>query len=175
MTKPGLIQVYTGNGKGKTTASLGLTLRAIGHNFQVCMIHFMKDNSRYGEAMAAQSLPGFHLIKAGRDMFVDIKNPDPADIQLAHQGWETAKELISKGKYEIVILDEFNVALAANLLSVKEVLNFLQGHRNKGVEIILTGRYAPPEIVEIADLVTEMKDIKHPFQQGIPSRQGIDY
>lgn len=175
MTKPGLIQVYTGDGKGKTTASLGLALRAVGHKFQVCMIQFLKDNTRYGEALAAQFLPGFHLIKAGRDTFVDIKNPDPADIQLAFQGWETAKKAISEGKYEIVILDEINVALAAKLLSVKEVLNFLQSHRNAGVEIILTGRYAPSEIVEIADLVTEMKDIKHPFQQGIPSRQGIDY
>ena len=175
MTKLGLVQVYTGSGKGKTTASLGLTLRAVGHGFRVCMIQFMKDNARYGEALAAQYLPGFRLVKAGRDAFVDIKNPDPVDSELACEGWELAKSVIASREYEIVILDELNVAMAAKLVNVEEVAKFLQDNRNQGVEMVLTGRYAPAAILELADLVTEMQEMKHPFQQGIPSRQGVDY
>lgn len=175
MTKLGLVQVYTGSGKGKTTASLGLTLRAVGHGFRVCMIQFMKDNARYGESLAAQYLPGFRLIKAGRDAFVDIKNPDPVDSKLARQGWELAKSVITSREYEIVILDELNVLMAAKMVSVEEVVKFLQDNRNQGVEVVLTGRYAPEAILELADLVTEMQEIKHPFQEGIPSRQGVDY
>ena len=175
MTKLGLVQVYTGSGKGKTTASLGLTLRAVGHGLRVCMIQFMKDNDRYGEALASQYLPGFRLVKAGRDAFVDIKNPDPVDSELACKGWELAKSVIASREYEIVILDELNVAMAAKLVNVEEVANFLQDNRNQGVEIVITGRYAPAAILELADLVTEMQEMKHPFQQSIPSRQGVDY
>ena len=175
MREPGLIQVYTGNGKGKTTASLGLAFRAIGHGFAVLMIQFMKDNSSYGEAIAAPTLPGLTIISAGRNAFVDVRNPDPVDIQLAREGWEQAKQAITSRDHQLVILDEINLVLAAKLIDTQEVAEFLLANRSCGVELVLTGRYAPPEILDIADYVTEMKEIKHPLQQGVPSRQGIEY
>ena len=175
MREPGLIQVYTGNGKGKTTASLGLAFRAIGHGFAVCMIQFMKDNASYGEAIAAPTMPGLTIISAGRNAFVDVRNPDPVDIQLACEGWKQAKQAITSRDYQLVILDEINLVLAAKLIETKEVAEFLLANRSSGVELVLTGRYAPREILDIADYVIEMTECKHPLQQGVPARQGIEY
>ncbi|BBB92978.1 MAG TPA: cob(I)yrinic acid a,c-diamide adenosyltransferase [Methylomusa anaerophila] len=177
LDKFGLIQVYTGNGKGKTTASLGLAFRAAGHGFKVCMIQFMKKGSQYGEAKAAQLIPGFNLIQVGREEFVNLNNPDSIDCKLARDGWELAKAKIDSGEYAIVILDEINVAMNYGLLETKGVVTYLNNHKNQNVntEIILTGRYAPTEILEIADLVTEMREIRHPAQNGVPARKGIDY
>jgi len=170
-----LIQVYTGNGKGKTTASLGLAFRASGHGFKVCMVQFMKSNIEYGETKAAAFIPGFRLIQVGRDEFVDLKTPEAIDKQLAQDGWLLAKEIISSKEYDIVILDEINVALTCGLLDVEEVTLFLSDLYENKTEIVLTGRYAPQPILELAHLVTEMQEIKHPFSQGIGARKGIDY
>lgn len=170
----GLIQVYTGNGKGKTTASLGLAFRASGHEFNVCMIQFMKKNDEYGEVKAALKIPSFKLIQVGREAFVDLKNPESIDYKLAEEGWELAKSVILSGQYNIVILDEVNVAMAAKLLDASVVAAFLAEKKNN-TEVVLTGRYAPPEITAIAHLVTEMHDIKHPVSIGVPARQGIDF
>lgn len=170
----GLIQVYTGNGKGKTTASLGLAFRACGHGFKTCMLQFMKECADYGEVKAARHLPGFEVIQVGRNDFVDLDNPDPIDVKLARDGWEQAKEIIDSGRYDIVVLDEINVAMACGLLDPAAVAAFLTAAR-RPVEIILTGRYAPPAIIAIAHLVTEMQEVKHPYQNGVTARQGIDY
>ncbi|MDR3588954.1 MAG: cob(I)yrinic acid a,c-diamide adenosyltransferase [Negativicutes bacterium] len=170
----GLIQVYTGDGKGKTTASLGLAFRACGHGFKVCMIQFMKGSDKYGEVQAAKLLPGFKLIQSGRDEFVDLTNPDPVDHQLAEDGWSLAKTVIESGEYDIVILDEINVALSCGLVDTASVVDFLTCAQRK-VEVILTGRYAPAAIVAAAHLVTEMREIRHPYKQGDEAREGIDF
>ena len=175
MKQPGLIQVYTGNGKGKTTASLGLALRAVGHGFRVLMIQFMKDNEKYGETKSVTCLPGLEVVKAGRDVFVDLKNPDPIDKKLARDGWERARAAILSREYQVVILDELNVAMATGLLPIEEVAAFLRDNQRQQVEIVLTGRYAPQAILDMADLITEMQEIRHPFQAGVPARQGIDF
>jgi ATP:corrinoid adenosyltransferase len=170
----GLIQVYTGNGKGKTTASLGLALRAAGHGFKTCMIQFMKDCADYGEVKAAAYLPGFTVIPVGRNDFVNLADPDPVDINLARDGWTKAKEIIDSGRFDIVVLDEINVAMACGLLAAADVAAYLTAAKRQ-VEIILTGRYAPPEIIAVAQLVTEMQEVKHPYKDGVPAREGIDY
>lgn len=169
----GLVQVYTGNGKGKTTASLGLALRAIGRGMKVYMIQFMK-NAKYGELLTAEKLSGLKIVHCGRDCFVNKEKPEKIDIELARTGLEQAEQIIMSGGYDLVILDEINVALNFKLVSLEEVLGLI---RNKPahVELVLTGRYADKKIVEIADLVTEMLDIKHPFKEGVQIREGIDY
>jgi len=178
MADLGLIQVYTGNGKGKTTASIGLAFRACGHGFKVCMIQFMKDNEEYGEFKASQYLPGFKIIQVGRNDFVDLENPEEIDMTLAAQGWTLAKSIIVSGEYDIVVLDEINVAMACKILDVNAVIAFLIEDcktLGKMPEIILTGRYAPPQIIEIANLVTEMQEIRHNYADGMKSRQGIEF
>jgi len=178
MADLGLIQVYTGNGKGKTTASMGLAFRACGHGLKVCMIQFMKDNKEYGEFKASQYLPGFRIIQVGRNDFVNLENPEEIDIHLASQGWKLAKSIILSGEYDIIILDEINVAIACKLLDVNEVIAFLtDGCKSleKKPEIILTGRYALPQIIEIAHLVTEMQEVCHNYADGIEARQGIEF
>ena len=177
MTDLGLIQVYTGNGKGKTTASLGLAFRACGHGFKVCMIQFMKDNKDYGEVKASLSLPGFTLLQVGRNDFVNLENPEEIDHKLAIEGWEFSKTTILSGQYDIIILDEINVAMACKLLNADVVAKFLTvdcKDLKKKPEIILTGRYAPPQIIEIAHLVTEMQEVRHNYNSGIESRIGIE-
>jgi cob(I)alamin adenosyltransferase len=174
----GLIQVYTGNGKGKTTASLGLAFRACGHGFRVCMIQFMKDNTEYGEFKSSTNLPGFTLLQVGRNDFVNLENPEAIDKKLAQDGWDVAKSVIISGNYDIVILDEINVAIACELINVNAVVSFLTKDckaLTKKPEIILTGRYAPPQIIEIAHLVTEMQEIRHNYSEGMEARQGIEF
>lgn len=174
MNDLGLLQVYTGDGKGKTTASLGLALRAIGHGMKVCMLQFMKNSDIYGEVRLADKMPGLTIIPVGRHDFVNLKNPAEIDIHLAQSGWEQAKEIIISQKYDIVILDEINVALACGLLEEKPVVDFLTTGRGK-TEVIATGCWAPQTLIEAADLVTEMKNIRHPYSKGIDSREGIDH
>lgn len=175
MTTLGMIQVYTGNGKGKTTASLGLALRATGHGLKVCMVQFMKDNTEYGEVRASEFLPGFKLVQVGRNDFVNLSDPEKIDMDLAQAGWLQAKNVIHSGEFNLVILDEINVAMACKLIDTDEVVSFLEQHRGKGIEIVLTGRYAPSAIMEMADLVTEMREVRHPFAKGIESREGIEF
>jgi len=170
----GLIQVYTGNGKGKTTAALGLALRAVGHGLKVFIIQFMKGNINYGELEAAKKLSPYLTIKqTGRETFVSKDLPDPIDVKLAKEGFTLAEEVIQNGAYDIVILDEINVAIDYGLIPLSQIISLLD-KKPPGVELILTGRNAPPEIIEKADLVTEMVEKKHYYKKGIKVRNGIE-
>ena len=169
-----MLQVYTGTGKGKTTAALGVALRGAGHGLKTLMLCFLKDDPEYGEARAASFVPGLELQQVGRDAFVNFRNPDPVDLQLCRQGWEAAKEAMSQRQVDIVILDELNIVLATKMLPLEEVLDFLKAHQHQ-LEIITTGRGAPEELIKMADLVTEMSEVKHYFHKGVSSRLGIDH
>lgn len=170
----GYIQVYTGNGKGKTTAALGLAVRAAGHGLHTVILQFMKGWIDYGELGGVRMLAPFvEIHQAGRDTFVNRKNPDPEDRRLAREGWETAKKLILEKKADIVVLDEINCAIDFGLLPVEEVVEVLK-KKPDGMELILTGRGAARELVEIADLVTEMKDVKHYYEKGVDARVGVE-
>lgn len=169
-----MIQVYTGDGKGKTTAALGLALRAIGHGLNVAVLQFLKDDPEYGEFKARTQLKNFELYQVGRNDFVNFKQPDKIDLELAASGWAKAKELIAAGRHQIIILDEFTFVLKYNLLDAREIYEFLSNHKNT-CEIIITGRYATPELIELADLVTDMHNVKHYFDKNIESRKGIDH
>lgn len=170
----GQVQVYTGKGKGKTTAALGLAVRAAGHGLRTVIIQFMKGWIDYGELKGVKMLePYVEIHQAGRDTFVNRKNPDPEDIRLAREGWELAKNLIGEMKADIFVLDEINCAMDFGLLPVEEVADFLR-KKPDGIELVLTGRGAPQAIVEIAGLVTEMKDVKHYYAKGIDARTGIE-
>ena len=174
-TRFGMIQVYTGDGKGKTTASLGLAMRAAGHGFKTLMLQFLKGDPEYGEVKIAAALPALTIRQTGRNCLVNFANPDRLDRQMAADGWEQAKAAIVSKEYSVVILDEFNLVLGAKLLSTEEVVDFLKKNRGAGVEIVLTGRMAPEEIIALADLVTDMKLVQHYFLRGISSRDGIDH
>jgi cob(I)alamin adenosyltransferase len=169
-----MLQVYTGTGKGKTTAALGVAFRGAGYDLKTTMFSFLKDDPNYGEARAASLLPGFVLKQVGRDEFVNFYDPDPIDLQMVRDGWELAKLAIANREADIIILDELNIVLATNMLPTEEVAEFLAEHKND-VEIILTGRGAPLQIMNIADLVTDMKEVKHYFSQNVSSRNGIDH
>lgn len=170
----GFIQVYTGKGKGKTTAALGLALRAAGHEHKVYIGQFLK-GQRYGELMIAAKLsPLIKIDQFGRKGFIHVtRNPDDEDIRLAKRGLKKCRDAMLSGKYRIVILDEINVAVYFNLLCEKEVLEFLN-QKPEDVEVILTGRYAPPSFLKKADLVTEMREKKHYYRKGVRARDGIE-
>jgi len=172
--KKGLIQVYTGNGKGKTTAALGLALRAVGHGMKVLMVQFMKGNVQCGELEYARKLSPYLPIKqVGRETFISKSNPDPKDLQLAQEGFLIAKKAIQNKEYDIVILDEINLAIDYALIPVKDLLQLIDS-KPETVELILTGRNVRREILERADLVTEMVDRKHYYDRGVPAREGIE-
>jgi cob(I)alamin adenosyltransferase len=171
--KKGLIHVYTGNGKGKTTAAIGLGVRAAGAGLRVIMIQFMKGR-RYSELDGLQGIKNFTVKQFGRDEFVSKDHPAQVDIDLAQKGLAYAKDVIHNHTYDLVILDEINVAVDYQLISVSEVLSLLQ-EKPEAVELVLTGRYASPEIIKDADVVSEILEIKHPYQKGITSRKGIDW
>jgi len=171
----GLIQVYTGDGKGKTTCALGLALRAVGQGFKVFMVQFMKGWGTGEAAIAAQRLaPDFTLRHFGRPALVNLKSPDPEDLTLIREAWDLARRVLTAGEHDLVILDEINLALAFNLIPLQEGLEVLR-RRPAWVEVVLTGRQAPPELIELADLVTEMRPIKHYFEAGVPARRGIEW
>ncbi|MCD6575854.1 MAG: cob(I)yrinic acid a,c-diamide adenosyltransferase [Nanoarchaeota archaeon] len=167
----GMIYLFTGNGKGKTTSALGTAIRAIGYGKKVVVIQFMKKRET-GEKKFFQK-HGYEFYQFGTEKFVDFKNPTEKDKQLAKEGLNFAKEKL-KEKPFLLVLDELNVAIAANLLSVEEVLEMLSNIPEE-THIIITGRYAKQELIDKADLVTEMKEIKHPFQKGKPAIEGLDF
>ncbi|PIP13747.1 MAG: cob(I)yrinic acid a,c-diamide adenosyltransferase [bacterium (Candidatus Stahlbacteria) CG23_combo_of_CG06-09_8_20_14_all_34_7] len=169
-----MIQIYTGNGKGKTTAALGLALRAVGHGKNVIIIQFMKGKINYGELKAAKYLKNLKIEQYGRPDFVDRNNPAKIDIELARKGFKKAKAIIKSKKYDIVILDELNVAIDYGLVQLNEIVELLKTIPIK-IELVITGRYMPQELLEYADLVSEICEIKHYFQKGIKARKGIEY
>lgn len=178
MKKPGLklgiVQVYTGKGKGKTSAAFGLALRAVGRGLKVYIIQFIKGGFDYGELHVVSELPRLKLAAYGRGQFIEGGNPTEIDFKLAREAFEHAKKIVQSNEYDIVVLDEINVAITLKLLEVEEVLALIK-RKPKYVELILTGRGAPDAIIEAADLVTEMVEIKHPFKTGIGARKGIEY
>ncbi len=174
MERRGLVQVYTGTGKGKTTAALGLGLRAAGHGWKVCMIQFMKGKINYGELEGVERVEGMTIEQFGRPDFVDKENPAQVDIDWARKGFERAREIMASGECDMIILDEINVAVDFNLLKEEEVLEMIR-NRPAHLEAILTGRYASPGIINIADLVSVVSEVKHPYMENIPAREGIDF
>jgi cob(I)alamin adenosyltransferase len=173
MAELGLMLVYTGEGKGKTTAAFGLALRAWGRGLRVCVIQFMKSGEDYGEVVAVRKLKGLDLYQFGSGKWVDKGKHAPEDERLARRALAKAKEALTSGNYDMVILDEVNVATDFGLLSPSQVLEVV---RSRGkVEVVLTGRYAPEEFIQEADLVTEMRALKHPYDSGVDARPGIEY
>ena len=170
----GTVQVYTGDGKGKTTAALGLGLRAWGHGARVLVIQFMKGRINYGELEATRRLDGFDVEQYGRETFVDRDDPEAEDVALAQKALERAREIVAANAYDLVILDEVNVAVDYGLVDLNEVLELIS-QKPRGMELILTGRYAPAEFIEAADLVTEMREVKHHYNQGVQMREGIEF
>ena len=177
MEKDGLTIVYTGKGKGKTTAALGIALRATGYGKKICMIQFIKGSWHYGEMDSSKRLePEFEMIAVGKGFvgIIDDKNPREDHQKIAKEAVRISNEKIQSGKYDIVILDEINYAVNLGLISVEDVLGIIKS-KPQEMNLVLTGNYAKDQIIEIADLVTEMKEIKHPFQQGIKAKKGIDF
>lgn len=171
MLEKGYIQVYTGNGKGKTTASLGIALRTICAGNKVFMGQFMKGQS-YSELKAVELLPGLEMEQFGDPEFLKGE-PTPKDYENAKKGLDRIRQVIKSGDYDMVILDEINTTIFFKLLKVEEVLELIS-LKPENMELILTGRYAPEEIIDVADLVTEMKEIKHYFTKGVMARTGIE-
>jgi cob(I)alamin adenosyltransferase len=170
----GLVQVYTGNGKGKTTAAFGLALRAAGRGLKVYIIQFIKGGFDYGELYTVDKLPNLTLKAFGRGEFITAKPPDKEDVRLAEQALQLAKQTVKSGKYDVIILDEVNVALTLKLIDLEEVLKLIQNKPNH-VELVLTGRNAPVQVIDASDYVTEMREVKHPYSKGYQSRKGIEY
>lgn len=169
----GTVQLYTGNGKGKTTAAVGQAVRAVGHGKRVVIIQFMKGRL-YGELAAADRIEGLTIEQFGRDEFVDRDNPAAIDVELAMKGWERAEELVRDETLDMLILDEINVAVSFGLVPLESVVSLV---RNKpgDLELVLTGRYAPDELIALADTVTEMREIRHHYNRGFKARKGIEY
>ncbi len=170
---PGLIMVYTGDGKGKTTAAVGQAIRALGHGYRVFMIHFMKGRD-YGEFLATDKMQNLTLVRAGRDDFVSKDNPDPVDVELAKNGLEQAEKAVMSGDYNLVVLDEINVAVDYGLIEESKMIELLQ-NKPQHVAVILTGRNASPELVKLADTVSEVLAIKHHYDTGADCCKGIEY
>jgi cob(I)alamin adenosyltransferase len=169
----GLVEVYTGDGKGKTSAALGVALRALGHGLRVCIIYFMKGEYPYGEQAALSRLPNITLSRFGFMEFCDPNNVREEEREQARLALQAGREAMLSGEYNLVILDEVNVATSWKLIDVEDVVRLIQ-ERPEGVELILTGRGADPRIIDLADLVTEMVKVKHPYDRGVLSRAGID-
>lgn len=176
-TRRGLIIVHTGPGKGKTTAALGTAFRAVGQGLKVLMVQFIKGSWHYGELDAAKMLGDakFEILPMGRGFVkVGAEKPDPEDVRRVEEAWRFAAGRIQSGDYDMVILDEINYAISYKMLDPEAVVETLR-KKPEMVHVILTGRNAHPAIVECADLVTEMREVKHPYQKGIMAQKGIEY
>lgn len=169
----GCVQVYTGNGKGKTTAALGLSLRALGRGLKVCFFQFIKGGGPYGEQMLAEQLgDNFTIIQTGKPGWVNTKDITE-DRELAQQALEQARQLLASGRYDLFVCDEINGAVGFGLIDVEQVLE-LMAAKPSNVELVLTGRNADERVIAAADLVTEMREIKHYYKAGVMARQGIE-
>lgn len=170
----GLVIVITGNGKGKTTSAFGQALRAAGQGQRVFIMQFMKGRD-YGEYKAVRKyLPQITIRRSGLDSFVMRDNPAPIDIELARRGFEAVKKAASSGKYDMLILDEINVAVDFKLIPVEDLIDFIK-NKPPALDLVLTGRYAPRALVKLADTVSEVKEIRHHYASGIKDRAGIEY
>jgi len=169
-----LVLVFTGNGKGKTSAAMGVALRALGHGKRVHIVYFMKGNTPYGEQIAMSNLPNVAFSRFGSQKYVDPNNITPEDKEEAFKSLSAARQAIHSGDDDLVILDEVNIAAAWKLIEIDNVIDLID-NKPADVDLILTGRYADQKLIERADLVTEMKEIKHPYASGIKARKGIDY
>lgn len=173
--RPGYVQVYTGDGKGKTTASLGLVARAAGYGHRACIVSFLKGDPNYGELrFIREHMPMVEYHLAGRMSFVDPSDPAQEDVDIAQQGFATARDAIASGDFQVVVLDEVNVAVQLGLVDEDQLVAVLDA-KPEHVEVVLTGRDASERIVERADLVTEMRMVKHFYEAGIPARRGIEF
>jgi cob(I)alamin adenosyltransferase len=175
--KDGLTIVYTGKGKGKTTAALGIALRAVGYKKRICMIQFIKGSWHYGEMDSSKRLePEFEMVAVGKGFvgIIDDKSSKEEHKEIANEAIRISNEKIQSGKYDIVILDEINYAVNLGLIPVNDILNLIKS-KPQEVDLVLTGNYAKDEVINLADLVTEMREIKHPFQKGIKAKKGIDF
>ena len=177
MSEKGLVIVYTGDGKGKTTAALGMALRAIGYDHKVCMLQFIKGSWHYGEMDSSKKLePNFELIAVGKGFvgILDDNSPREEHEKYAAEAVRICREKIFSEKYDVIILDEVNYAITLGLIDVQEIIKIIK-EKPSELDLVLTGRDVKEEIVELADLVTEMKEIKHPFKSGIKAKKGIDF
>jgi len=170
--KEGYTQIYTGNGKGKTTAAFGLALRASGHGKKIFIGQFVK-GMKYGELESIKKFPDTITLKQfGRDCFI-YNDPEPEDVKIAREGWDLVNKILAENSVDILILDEIGIAIYYKLISKEEVADFIK-RKPQEMELILTGRYMPKELFELADLVTEMREIKHYYSKGVPARKGIE-
>ena len=166
--------VFTGNGKGKTTAALGLTLRALGHGHRVCFIQFIKGSWHYGELEAAKQFKGlldFHVMGRG---FTWKSDDLEKDIAVAREAWDFAKKIIAENRYDLVVLDELTYLVTYKMIDEQEMVDVLTS-RDSSMHIVVTGRGAGKKLTEAADLVTEMCEIKHPYRQGIKAQKGVEF
>ena len=170
----GLVEVFTGNGKGKTSAALGVVLRASGYGLRTYIVYFMKGDFPYGEQKVLSELPNVTLAKFGFESFTDPTNVKQEEKEEAKRALEAARNAAVSGDYDVVVLDEINVAVAWKLVDIEDVIKLIQNKAEK-VELILTGRYADSRLIDLADLVTIMVKVKHPYDKGILSRKGIDH
>jgi len=177
MERDGLVIVYTGGGKGKTTAALGMALRAVGHGKRICMIQFIKGSWHYGEMDSAGRLaPEFEMTAAGRGFvgIIDDKSPREDHRKAAQEAARISREKISSNEYDLVILDEINYAVNLGLVDLQDVIGMIRT-KPGGLDLVLTGNHARQEVIDLADLVTEMREIKHPYRAGIKARRGVDF
>ena len=178
-SKHGYIQVYTGNGKGKTTASLGLAMRALGRGWRVLIVMFTKGGNDYGELISFSQLcpdmkDNVKIIQAGLDRIVYSQNINETDKEIIQKGWQSAKKAIQNDEYQLVILDEANIAIALRCINLDDMIETLK-NKPEDMEVVLTGRNAKQEIIDLADLVSEINPIKHYWDKGIKARKGIEF
>lgn len=175
IVEKGLLIVHTGKGKGKSTAAFGMAFRSLGHGLPVAVVQFVKGAMDTGERMALERFGDLVSINRLGEGFTWETQDRQRDIAAAKHAWETAKELIKSGEYHLVVLDELNIVLRYDYLPLAEVIAFLTDEKPADVHVVITGRNAPDALIEIADLVTEMELIKHPFRSGVKAQKGIEF
>jgi cob(I)alamin adenosyltransferase len=173
-TRQGIVQIFTGDGKGKTTAAIGTAIRALGHGLKVLVVVFMKGDYPYGEWEALGTFPDAGIVRFGFQEFTDPNNIRPEECEQAESALATARQAMLSGEYDLIILDEVNIAAAWKLVDIEKVVQLIKD-RPPQVELILTGRYADKQLIDLADLVTECIKVKHPYDRGTLARPGIEF